>query len=891
MATYYWRGGAGTWDATTTTNWSTTSGGLGGAGPPTSTDNVIFNTLSNATAYAVTIGTNAVAADITIAGPATGNVTITSGATAVINCYGSWTSAATGVVFTTTSGATINFLATTTGKTVTTNNVTLSAMTTTYGGIGGAWTLGSAFTSTSPLIFNAGTFNTANFNITSNGLQRTLTNTTVLNLGSSTITASGNSTPIIFSTSTGLTINAGTSTITCSGSSPTFAGGGFTYYNVSFTNTGAGTTTITGANTFTTLSQATVASANIRFVSLAADQTVSGTLTLSNGAAANRRMFVNSSVTGTPRTLTVATLTALVDVDFQDITAAGASSPWSGTRLGNCLNNTNITFGAGTNKYWSTAAGISANWSGTAWATSSGGTAAVNNFPLAQDTCIIDNSGATTGDGLRTGNTVTIDGNWNMGTLSFSGRTVAFNWTQGNLDPIIYGNVTLTSSMTMTTVSGTPSWTFSGSGLTQTVDSAGITLRLSGFIVDSLGGTVSLARDTTVELIATSNGTSTLTQGTLSLGSFTLTTVAFTTSASTTRTLAFGTGKIIATGSNIAVCSNNVGTNLTVTGSKRVEFNYSGSTGTRTIQGATNASAIEGTNLLDYFVTAGSDNITLVGSRGYGTLDFSNGGTSTFTGNWVSASPSVNVYGNLILNSAMAVGSGANTVAMRATSGTKTITSATKTMDFPLTINGLGGTFACSDALTLGSTQPLTFSNGTLQLKASVTSTVGSFVTSGTTQKFLQSTLSATQATISQASGTVSVSYLTIKDSNATGGATFNAYPYNFNSDAGNNTGWNGLSISDFATGNVGTVGFGKSFALTGVTLTGAVGTVTNGVSTVALIGVNAIGKAGDLGYYYWSVINDDQTPTWAAINNANTPSWTEINNTETANWEQIVTF
>jgi len=148
------------------------------------------------------------------------------------------------------------------------------------------------------------------------------------------------------------------------------------------------------------------------------------------------------------------------------------------------------------------------------------------------------------------------------------------------------------------------------------------------------------------------------------------------------------------------------------------------------------------------------------------------------------------LFGNLILNSTMVVGSGADFVSMQATSGTKTITSAGQTMDFPFNINGLGGTFACSDALTLGSTREFRFTNGTLQLKAGVTSTVGSFVTSGTNQRFLQSTLSGTQATISQASGTVSVSYLTIQDSNATGGATWLAYASNFNVNAGNNTGW-----------------------------------------------------------------------------------------------------
>lgn len=875
MATYYWRGGAGTWDATTTTNWSTTSGGLGGAGPPTSADNVIFNTLSNATAYAVTIGTNAVAADITIAGPATGNVTITSGATAVINCYGSWSSTATGITFTTTTGAAINFLATTTGKTVTTNNLTLGAMTVTFNGVGGGWTLGSAFTHTQVITVTAGAFSTGNFNINSGGFSSSNSNTRTVTLGSSTLTITGTA-AWTFTTTTNLTFNAGTSTITCSGTSPSFLGGGLTYSTVSFTSTATGTTTITGANSFTTLSQATVAAAGLRFVSLAADQTVSGTLTLSNGAAANRRIFVSSSVTGTPRTLTVATLTALVDVDFQDITAAGASaaSPWSGTRLGNCLGNTNITFGAGTNKYWSTAAGISANWSGTAWATSSGGTATVNNFPLAQDTCIIDNSGATTGDGLRTGNTITIDASWNMGTLSFSGRTVAFNWTQGNNDPTIYGNVTLTSSMTMTTVSGTPTWTFSGAGLTQTVDSAGITLRLSGFIVDSLGGTVSLARDTTVELIATSNGTFTHTRGTLSLGSFTLTTVVFSSSNSNTRVLAFGTGNITLTGVSITIFDTTTVTGMTITGTPVV--NCTATTGTsvqtRTFiagnHGEAQAISVNinpGTSAVDIFRLA-------TNSGAFKDVTFS----STFTGT-ILISNTVIFYGNVTFGGATAY-TGNSTLTFAATSGTKTIRTSSLTIDAAITFNGLGGAWAMQDALTLGSTRALTFSNGTLQLKAGTTSTVGSFVTTGTTLKYLQSTTPGTQATISDASGTDTVTYLSIQDSNATGGAVWDATA-STNVYVTNNTGWNFGTLAALsgvvATGAVGSVTSIFTVATTGVQATGAVGSV-GFANAYTLSGVQATGAVGNV-YPGWYVIPTNQTPAWTSVSTTQTPSWTNI--------------
>ena len=56
MADRYWVGGTGTWDAVSTTNWSTTSGGAGGASAPTYADNVIFDSLSNATLYSVTFG-------------------------------------------------------------------------------------------------------------------------------------------------------------------------------------------------------------------------------------------------------------------------------------------------------------------------------------------------------------------------------------------------------------------------------------------------------------------------------------------------------------------------------------------------------------------------------------------------------------------------------------------------------------------------------------------------------------------------------------------------------------------------------------------------------------------------------------------------------------------
>ena len=78
MATYYWRGGSGTWDVSSTTNWSNTSGGAGGFGPPTDVDTVIFDSASSGASYTVQCGIGSVCARITATAPATGNITFSN---------------------------------------------------------------------------------------------------------------------------------------------------------------------------------------------------------------------------------------------------------------------------------------------------------------------------------------------------------------------------------------------------------------------------------------------------------------------------------------------------------------------------------------------------------------------------------------------------------------------------------------------------------------------------------------------------------------------------------------------------------------------------------------------------------------------------------------------
>ena len=54
MANRFWVGGTGTWDASNTTNWSTTSGGAGGASVPSTGDDALFN--ANSGVGTVTLG-------------------------------------------------------------------------------------------------------------------------------------------------------------------------------------------------------------------------------------------------------------------------------------------------------------------------------------------------------------------------------------------------------------------------------------------------------------------------------------------------------------------------------------------------------------------------------------------------------------------------------------------------------------------------------------------------------------------------------------------------------------------------------------------------------------------------------------------------------------------
>lgn len=305
----------------------------------------------------------------------------------------------------------------------------------------------------------------------------------------------------------------------------------------------------TGASSFYDL---TIASNTITATITNNNITITGTLTAS-GSSASSRCLILSNTVGTPRTITAAAV-SLTDVDFTDITGAGAAAPFTGTRIGDAKGNSGITFTAAANKYY---VGNTANWnSANVWALTSGGAGATNNFPLAQDTAVLD-----AGSFSANGQTLTINAAFRIGSLLCSGTDQTYTLTSGAYSPIFYGDVTLDSN---TTTGGSATWIFSGRN-TQSLTSAGI-----GWIprlkINSLGGTVKLVDNYTY--INTSSIGFTLTSGTLDLNGKTFSTWVGVLTGSTARTLkdsSAGGGKFITLSTTAeTVLSSATTTNLTI---------------------------------------------------------------------------------------------------------------------------------------------------------------------------------------------------------------------------------------------------------------------------------------------------------------------------------------
>ena len=206
MADRYWVGGTGTWNTTSTTNWSGSSGGGGGASVPTAADSVFFDQPNT---YVVTMTGALNCLDITVTRPGgAGSITFQDGTAPTLSVAGSLSFGATGTITWNTTGL-ITFTATT-SKTITTNGRSFSSGLT-FDGVGGTWTLQDALSTTAAAgtALTNGTLALNSFTLATRTFNSSNTNTRTINFGTGNITLTANTTSTIWNTSTttGLTIS------------------------------------------------------------------------------------------------------------------------------------------------------------------------------------------------------------------------------------------------------------------------------------------------------------------------------------------------------------------------------------------------------------------------------------------------------------------------------------------------------------------------------------------------------------------------------------------------------------------------------------------------------------------------------------------------------------
>lgn len=333
MANRYWVGGTGTWDATSTANWSTASGGSSGASVPTSADSVFFD---QAGTYTVTLSGALNCLDFTVSA---GTVTF-SGTPTTLYVYGSINFIA-GTVFSATFGAT-GFLLRGIGKTITTNGTAFTNANIYLNAVGStpSYTLIDALTARGFFLNNA--------DINLNGLTVTVTGTSTSFFYATSTLNFGSNGGIIFS-STGSLSMASTNACTFSGTgtirfnaTSNLGGQSSTFTGVTLIKGGTGTLTISGSNTFDAIQNATqpvtfnFTSGTTTTVTNFNVSGISGSLvTLKASSAGSQFTISKSSGTVSSNYLSV-----------KDSAATGGASWYAGANSTDAGNNTGWSFSA-----------------------------------------------------------------------------------------------------------------------------------------------------------------------------------------------------------------------------------------------------------------------------------------------------------------------------------------------------------------------------------------------------------------------------------------------------------------------------------------------------------------------------------------------------------------
>ena len=275
-------------------------------------------------------------------------------------------------------------------------------------------------------------------------------------------------------------------------------------------------------------------------------------------------------------------------------------------------------------------------------------------------------------------------------------------------------------------------------------------------------------------------------------------------------TLAFGSNSISVGGTGTVFQGDST---YSVTGTPVINVTSTGSTAI-----TVSPYLVTEANSISFNFTGGTYALSLldtIAGNAVKNLDFTG-----FSGTWLGRTYACTIYGNLTISTGMSLAASTPIVSFRATSGTQVITSNAKTIDFPLTANGVGGTVQLSDALLMGATRTLTHTNGTIDLNGK-TLTVGTRYTT--------------------AAGTKNLTFNggTLVCPNANTSSFNNAGPTNFTTTAGTGTGKISMTAATAKT----FVGGGSTFNCTlsndgagALTVSGSntFTTVANGVQPTA---------------------------------------------------------
>ena len=758
----YWVGGSGTWNSSTTANWSLTSGGSGSAAAPKAGTNVFFNSASDSSApFTVTINAGAVCGDLTASGL---DQTMTWSGSGAMSVYGIFSVPATN--FTQSYTGTITFAATT-SETITTNGKSFTAFT--FDGVGGSWTLQDAATVTGAATLTNGTLALGSYTLTCDTFASNNSNVRTINFGTGKIAITSSSTATVWNTGTvtNLTVS-GTPLVELTGggaTTKTVTLGALTEANsISVTlNTTAGTVALTGS---------------VRNLIIG-----NNTFTLSNSA---RTIYGNLTINGTNPTLTAGTgvLTFGATSGTQTITTNGKTLDFPitfngaggtfqlgddltvGTSTSRAVVLTNGTLelnGKNINLYGTFALSQGVYSPDRQLLNTPGGTNAIILSIVASSSTQVWNSNdlrsyytdgkvnvkitgaglyypGRTADGSTYANTSV---NWQISSTSgdvfmgdsSNGMTVR-NFTIDNntvnitlYSAIFTGSYTVAGTNPIITYSGTI-WTWIATTGIQTINLNGNNSNVLdlAITINGAGGTLQLQHNLNVGT-STSRAV-TLTNGSLDLNGYTLTIFgSFVSSNSNTRTIAFGaTGKIVMSttaATSTTVTSLGTSTNLTVTG----------------------------TDPLLQFTGSGVGPLNIVGVSSYISLQLSPAAAATIaitqevkdlridnSSNITLTNSTRSIYGSLtIAGTNPTINAGTFTTTFAATSGTQTITTNGKTLDFPITFDGVGGTWQLQDALSVGTatSRTVTLTNGTLDLNNLTFTLYGAFSTNNSNARTL----------------------------------------------------------------------------------------------------------------------------------------------------------